>query len=58
MRSASSKTARALAEASYTARPMPTDCEPWPGNTNASGEVTVQGYQRTSDQAVFATVVM
>src|SRR3989449_512295 len=32
---ASSKTARAPAEASWNALPMPTDCEPWPGKRNA-----------------------
>src|SRR5438105_5778203 len=35
--SASSSTARASGWASASAWPMPTDCEPCPGNTNASG---------------------
>src|SRR2546430_6648035 len=32
---------------------MPTDCEPCPGKTNASGEATAQGYQSRAAGRVF-----
>src|SRR6185503_407707 len=41
-RSASSNTVRAGSEASDRDLPMPTDCEPWPGNSSASVTLPAQ----------------
>src|SRR5947208_5157959 len=43
---ASAKTARAPAEASWKALPMPTACEPWPGNRNAIIGCRLPAHQR------------
>src|SRR5690242_7219977 len=37
--SASAKTAAAAGEAAASALPIPTDCEPWPGNTRAEEDI-------------------
>ena len=40
--SAAAKTAAAAGEAAASAWPMPTDCEPWPGNTKADVVIAAQ----------------
>ena len=37
--SAAAKTAAAAGEDAARSRPMPTDCEPWPGNTKAIDDI-------------------
>src|SRR3954468_4579788 len=47
--STSSRTARASGYASASALPIPTACDPWPGNTNATGMLCSSGCCATGD---------